>query len=162
MSTVKVTVTRDKEEPLKKRQGSNSFAKISSKVANKLGSSWAFLIALLVIIGWGVTGPIFNFSDTWQLFINTGTTIVTFLMVFVIQNTQNRDGKAVQIKLDELIKSSKGARSEFVNIEELSDHELDELNIQFKTMHERIRARAERQAAKVEALEQASKATLES
>lgn len=160
MPAVKVLVTRDKDEVPKRRSSASAFTKISSKVSTKLGSSWAFFIALIIIIGWAVTGPVFNYSDTWQLFINTGTTIVTFLMVFVIQNTQNRDGKAVQIKLDELIKSSKDARSEFVSIEDLSEHELDELNNQFREMHEKIRIRAEKRAAKIEMLEKTNKEML--
>lgn len=151
MPTLKVVVSRDSDELPKKHSSSNTFSKISNKISNKLGSPAAFLTALLIIVVWALTGPLFGYSDTWQLFINTSTTIVTFLMVFVIQNTQNRDGKAVQIKLDELIKSSKGARSEFVSIEDLSDHELDELNSQFKLMHEKLRARAEAKAAKMEA-----------
>src|SRR5258708_957547 len=87
------------------------FARRSSMV---LGSAWAFATAILIILIWGLTGPMFHFSDTWQLIINTGTTIVTFLMVFLIQNTQNRDAKAVHLKLDELIRALKGARHELV------------------------------------------------
>lgn len=97
-------------------------------MANWTGSSKAFLIAFTIVVIWGISGPIFNFSNTWQLVINTGTTIVTFLMVFLIQNTQNRDGKAVQLKLDELIRASKAARDNFLNIEDLSDDELAELD----------------------------------
>lgn len=96
------------------------------------------MFAILLIVIWGVTGPFFHFSDTWQLVINTGTTIVTFLMVFAIQNTQNRDSKAIQLKLNELIKGSRGARSEFVDIEDLSDGELDTLQIQFRELHEKL------------------------
>lgn len=117
---------------------SDTFHKISVKISNKLGSAFAFYIALLVIVVWGVSGPLFNFSNTWQLVINTGTTIVTFLMVFVIQNTQNRDGKAMQLKLDELINVSRSARSEFVDVEDLNDAELDELQEQFHEIHEKI------------------------
>src|SRR3954463_15798481 len=87
------------------------FARTSSSV---LGSPWAFIAALLIIVVWGMTGPVFHFSDTWQLIINTGTTIVTFLMVFLIQNTQNRDAKAVHLKLDELIRALQGARNRLV------------------------------------------------
>ena len=105
----------EKQAVVKKQ---DAFHKISVKIANKLGNAWAFFIAVFIIIVWGITGPIFNFSDTWQVIINTGTTIVTFLMVFVIQNTQNRDGRAMQLKLDELINTSRTARSEFVDIEE--------------------------------------------
>jgi low affinity Fe/Cu permease len=116
----------------------DSFHKLSVKISNKLGNAWAFFIAIFIILLWGLTGPIFNYSDTWQLIINTGTTIVTFLMVFVIQNTQNRDGRAMQLKLDELIKSSHSARSKFVDVEDLNDSELDELQEQFHAIHQKI------------------------
>lgn len=125
------------EKPLKPKKQDN-FHKLSVKIANKLGNAWAFFIALFIIVAWAVTGPLFNFSDTWQLIINTGTTIVTFLMVFVIQNTQNRDGRAMQLKLDELINTSRTARSDFVDIEELSDAELDALEQQFKAIKEKL------------------------
>ncbi|MEY2527033.1 MAG: hypothetical protein QOE73_1804 [Verrucomicrobiota bacterium] len=104
-----------------------------------LGSAWAFVIALLIIAVWAATGPMFGFSDTWQLIINTGTTIVTFLMVFLIQNTQNRDAKAVHLKLDEIIRAIRGARNELVDLEELSDEELKKLEEQFR----QLRAKAE-------------------
>ena len=113
------------------------FARNSSII---LGSAWAFTIAVLVIVIWAATGPAFQFSNTWQLIINTGTTIVTFLMVFLIQNTQNRDAKAVHLKLDEIIRAIKGARNELVDLEELSDDELKKLEEQFQ----RLRKRAER------------------
>jgi len=113
------------------------FARNSSTI---LGSAWAFTIAVLVIVIWAATGPAFHFSNTWQLIINTGTTIVTFLMVFLIQNTQNRDAKAVHLKLDEIIRAIKGARNELVDLEELSDDELKKLEEQFQ----RLRKRAER------------------
>jgi low affinity Fe/Cu permease len=98
------------------------------------GSANAFLLALVIIVVWASTGAFFNFSDTWQLVINTGTTIVTFLMVFLIQNTQNRDGKAMQLKLDELIRSTK-ARDAFIDLEELDDEELSELDKEFQAIH---------------------------
>jgi len=113
------------------------FARRSSIV---LGSAWAFTLAIVIILIWGLTGPTFHFSDTWQLIINTGTTIVTFLMVFLIQNTQNRDSKAVNLKLDEVIRAIKGARNELVNLESLSDEDLMKLEKQFK----RIRKKAGR------------------
>jgi len=113
------------------------FARRSSMV---LGSAWAFASAILIIVIWGLTGPTFHYSDTWQLIINTGTTIVTFLMVFLIQNTQNRDAKAVHLKLDELIRALKGARNELVDLEKLSDEALTSLETQF----ERVRKKAER------------------
>src|SRR5438874_12029414 len=113
------------------------FARRSSVL---LGSAGAFAGAMLVILVWILTGPTFHFSDTWQLIINTGTTIVTFLMVFLIQNTQNRDGKAMQLKLDEIIRALKKARNELVDLEDLSDEELNNLENQFK----RLRTKAER------------------
>jgi low affinity Fe/Cu permease len=109
------------------------FARRSSEV---LGSAWAFIIALIIIVIWGITGPTFHYSDTWQLIINTGTTIVTFLMVFLIQNTQNRDAKAVHLKLDELIRALKGARNNLVDLEKLSDEELKKLEEQFTRLRE--------------------------
>jgi low affinity Fe/Cu permease len=112
------------------------FRKVSSRVSAVAGSAGAFSLALLIIVVWAVSGPLFGFSDTWQLVINTGTTIVTFLMVFLIQNTQNRDGKAMQLKLDELIRASKSARDSFVGTEGLTDEELAELDQEFKKIHE--------------------------
>ena len=102
-----------------------------------LGSAWAFSAAVLVILVWLLTGPVFHFSDTWQLIINTATTIITFLMVFLIQNTQNRDAKAMHLKLDELIRAIKAARNELVDLEDLSDEELKKLEEQFRNMRKR-------------------------
>jgi low affinity Fe/Cu permease len=102
----------------------DSFRRFSRNIADKLGSNWAFLIALLVVVAWGGTGPLFGFSDTWQLVINTGTTIVTFLMVFLIQNTQNRDAMAMQVKLDELLRAITEARTSLVDLENRTDEEL--------------------------------------
>jgi low affinity Fe/Cu permease len=113
------------------------FARRSSMV---LGSAWVFGIAILIIVIWGVTGPAFHYSNTWQLIINTGTTIVTFLMVFLIQNTQNRDAKAAHLKLDEIIRALKGARNELIDLEKLADEDLASLEKQF----ERVRKKAER------------------
>ncbi len=106
-----------------------------------LGSAWAFAGAVLVIVVWLLTGPTFHFSDTWQLIINTATTIITFLMVFLIQNTQNRDAKAVHLKLDELIRAIKDARNELVDLEDLSDEELKKLEEQFRRMRATSRER---------------------
>jgi len=108
------------------------FRKFSQATSQAVGSSWAFIIAVLIIVVWGITGPLFHYSDTWQLVINTGTTIITFLMVFLIQNTQNRDAKAIHLKLDELLRGVKGARTHLVDLEALSDEELDRLQQQFK------------------------------
>jgi low affinity Fe/Cu permease len=113
------------------------FARRSSRV---LGSAWAFAGAILIIVVWALTGPAFHYSDTWLLIINTVTTIVTFLMVFLIQNTQNRDAKAAHLKLDEVIRALKGARNELVDLEKLSDENLTSLEKQF----ERVRKKAER------------------
>lgn len=101
------------------------FRKFSEKTSHAVGSAYAFILAALVIIVWVISGPIFHFSDTWQLVINTGTTIVTFLMVFLIQNTQNRDSKALHLKLDELIYASKTAKNKFIDSEDLTDEEIE-------------------------------------
>jgi len=103
-----------------------------------MGSPWMFFFALVIVLAWAVTGPYFDYSDSWQLVINTGTTILTFLMVFLIQNTQNRDAKAIQLKLDELIRAVEGARTKLVRLEDMSDDELGELQDQFKRLHERL------------------------
>ena len=118
---------------------SDAFRVFARHSSATLGSAWAFAAAILIIIVWGATGPTFHFSDTWQLIINTGTTIVTFLMVFLIQNTQNRDAKAVHLKLDEIIRAIKGARNELVDLEDLSDEDLAALEKQFQ----RVRKKAE-------------------
>ena len=97
-----------------------------------MGSPWAFLLAVLVIVVWACLGPIFKYSDTWQLVINTGTTIVTFLMVFLIQNTQNRDAKAFHLKLDELIHAIKGARNKMIDLENMSDEEMEAIKKEFE------------------------------
>jgi low affinity Fe/Cu permease len=113
------------------------FARRSSSV---LGSAWVFAGAIVIIVVWALTGPMFHYSNTWQLIINTGTTIVTFLMVFLIQNTQNRDAKAAHLKLDEIIRALKGARNELIDLEKLADEDLTSLEKQF----ERVRKKAER------------------
>ena len=114
------------------------FRKFAHTTSQAVGSSWAFILAAVIIIVWAITGPMFHFSDTWQLVINTGTTIITFLMVFLIQNTQNRDAKAIHLKLDELLKGVKGARTGLVNLEQLSDKELESLQKEFERLHERV------------------------
>jgi len=114
------------------------FRKFAQTTSQAVGSSWAFILSFLIIVVWAITGPMFHFSDTWQLVINTGTTIVTFLMVFLIQNTQNRDAKAIHLKLDELLKGVKGARTGLVNLEQLSDAELESLQKEFERLHEKV------------------------
>ena len=109
----------------------DAFHNFAKQLAAEVGSPWAFIAALGIVVVWSVTGPLFKYSDTWQLVINTGTTIVTFLMVFLIQNTQNRDAKAVHLKLDELIRCIKGARNTLIDLEEMSEEELDNLQRQF-------------------------------
>jgi low affinity Fe/Cu permease len=116
---------------------SDAFRLFARRSAVMLGSAWAFAAAAFVILVWLVTGPTFHFSDTWQLIINTATTIITFLMVFLIQNTQNRDAKAMHLKLDELIRALKGARDQLVDLEDLSDEELKKLEEQFQRMRKR-------------------------
>jgi low affinity Fe/Cu permease len=110
------------------------FRRFAHTTASKVGSPWSFLVAVAIVVVWGVTGPIFKFSDTWQLVINTGTTIVTFLMVFLIQNTQNRDALAIHLKLDELIRAVSGARNQLVDLEDLTDAELERLKSEFATL----------------------------
>jgi low affinity Fe/Cu permease len=110
------------------------FRKFAQATSTMVGSPWAFIIAVLIVLVWAATGPLFNYSDTWQLVINTGTTIITFLMVFLIQNTQNRDAKAIHLKLDELIRAVKDARTDLVDLEKLSDEELDRLKKQFERL----------------------------
>lgn len=107
---------------------SQAFEKVASKITYWTGSSVAFGIAFFIILIWGITGPIFGYSDTWQLVINTGTTIITFLMVFIIQKSQNKDSKAIQLKLNELIAASRHASNRMVDIEDLSEAELDTLH----------------------------------
>jgi low affinity Fe/Cu permease len=104
-----------------------SFERLANRVATAAGRPRAFLIAFTIVLVWALSGPIFHWSDTWQLVINTGTTIVTFLMVFLIQSAQNRDGAAIQAKLDELIRAVSSARNEFIGIEHLTEEELDEV-----------------------------------
>jgi len=114
----------------------NRFAKTTAKAA---GQPMVFGLAVLIIVVWGMTGPLFGFSDTWQLVINTGTTIVTFLMVFLIQNTQNRDSEAMQIKLDELIRAVSGAHNALLDLEELSEAELDQIRDSYEKLAQKPR-----------------------
>ncbi len=113
-----------------------SFSRFAASTSAVMGSSGVFIIALGGVIVWGLTGPYFHYSDSWQLVINTSTTIITFLMVFLIQNTQNRDARALQLKLDEIIRSNRLAHNEMINIEELSDGELEELAKHYQKIRE--------------------------
>ncbi len=126
----------------------NLFHLVASKISQITGSPLAFLAAFLVIVLWLVTGPIFHFSDTWQLVINTTTTIITFLMVFLIQNTQNRDTKAIHLKLDELLKGVKGARTGMVDIENLPDEKLEDLQTEFGVMHKKYSSELQKRKEK--------------
>ena len=112
----------------------DAFHKFAIRCANVVGSSWAFLLAFFVIVAWLVTGPLFHYSDTWQLLINTGTTIITFLMVFLIQNAQNREAENTQLKLDELIRAMHGARTRLLDLDELSHKDLQKLKEEFNRL----------------------------
>lgn len=118
----------------------DAFARVARVTARLLGHPGIFVLAVTIVVLWAITGPIFHWSDTWQLVINTGTTIITFLMVFVIQNTQNRDGAAVQLKLDELIRATKRARNQLIDLEEFSEEELKHLKNEFARLAARRQA----------------------
>jgi low affinity Fe/Cu permease len=113
------------------------FHKLAHKSAEIMGSAKSFIISVLLIVIWGITGPFFHYSDTWQLIINTATTVLTFLMVFLIQNTQNRDAKAIHLKLDELIRAVRSARNQMVDLEDMSESELDALQTEFEALRRR-------------------------
>jgi low affinity Fe/Cu permease len=119
------------------------FGALASHVAQLVGSPWGFGTALLLVAAWALSGPAFGYSDHWQLIINTGTTIVTFLIVFLIQHTQNKDARAIQMKLNELLAAVEGASNRLINVEKLSDEELDRLQAQFQALAEHIRARGD-------------------
>jgi low affinity Fe/Cu permease len=121
------------------------FHVFATHAANWVGTKWAFLVAILIIIFWLVSGPYFHYSDTWQLIINTGTTVVTFLVVFLIQNTQNRDARAIHLKLDEIIQSIDQAHNEMIDIEHLSDEELQKLADKYQKVREECENRSKRQ-----------------
>ncbi len=123
------------------------FHHFADRVSEAVGTHRAFYAAVAVVLAWAITGPLFRFSDTWQLVINTGTTIVTFLMVFLIQTTQNRETRALHLKLDELIRSSKRARNTFTNLEHATDEELAELEAEFRKIKARAALRAQGKAA---------------
>ncbi|GJG86039.1 hypothetical protein tb265_12200 [Gemmatimonadetes bacterium T265] len=126
------------------------FRRFAQRTANATGSAGAFALAVVVIVVWGVTGPLFHYSDAWQLVINTGTTIITFLMVFLIQATQNRDARAVHLKLDELLRAVEAARTSMVELENRSDAELDRIRAEFVE----LRTHAEREAERLDAGEE--------
>ena len=129
--------------PTKSRSWFTTFAKT---IARASGRPMAFFLASGTIVVWAITGPLFHYSDTWQLVINTGTTIVTFLMVFLIQNTQNRDSEAIQVKLDEIIRAIGNAKNELLDLEELEEDDLDEIKQTYEEMARK--ARGERQASR--------------
>jgi low affinity Fe/Cu permease len=122
--------------PTKSSSWFSRFAKLTARVT---GKPVTFMVAVSIVVLWGVTGPIFGFSDTWQLVINTGTTIITFLMVFLIQNTQNRDSEAMQVKLDELIRATRGAQNALLDLEELEEDELDRIKAGYEEIAEQAR-----------------------
>jgi low affinity Fe/Cu permease len=130
-----------------KRSLPHDFQHFATRASICVGTKWAFAIALLIILGWAGTGPYFGYSDTWQLVVNTATTIITFLMVFLIQNTQNRDAKAIHLKLDEIIRAIQPANNQMINIEKLSDEELEALAGQFEEFTAAHEARKQRAKA---------------
>jgi low affinity Fe/Cu permease len=117
---------------------SDGFHRFASSTAEIAGRSLTFLVAVAVLLVWACSGPLFRFSDTWQLAINTGTTIVTFLMVFLIQNTQNRDAHAIHLKLDELIRANRHARNALLALETMSDGEMQVLQLEFESLRDRV------------------------
>jgi low affinity Fe/Cu permease len=133
------------EQPeVRTRTTTDTFGQFAASASGWLGSKWAFVGAGLIIVVWAAIGPVFHFSNAWQLVINTGTTIVTFLMVFLIQNTQNRDARAINLKLNELIRAIDKARDQMIDIENLSDLELDELQAKYEKIKAEYTARKSR------------------
>ena len=131
----------DKNAVNQRRSLQAMFSRVAKDCAVMMGHPWAFLCACSVILAWALTGPLFGYSDTWQLVINTGTTIITFLMVFLIQNTQNRDSCALQVKLDELLRSTRGAHNALLDLEELTQAELDEFVKNYRLLAHEARNR---------------------
>jgi low affinity Fe/Cu permease len=130
----RTTTIRTGAAPSSTVRPASPFARFAKAASITSGRPWTFLVACAVIVAWAVTGPLFRFSDTWQLVINTGTTIVTFLMVFLIQNQQNRDSEAVQIKLDEIIRAMKGAHLALLDLEELSDRDIAKIRADYERL----------------------------
>jgi low affinity Fe/Cu permease len=128
---------------------SGSFSKMAHAMSNVAGSAPAFVAAVLTVVVWAALGPTYHYSDTWQLVINTGTTIVTFLMVFMIQNTQNRDAKALHLKLDELIRAQENARNSFINLEQGTDRQLEQVSDDLKEAAEELQITSSRVAGKI-------------
>ena len=125
-------------------KSSSWFTRFTKRTAHATGQPFTFVLAVLIILVWAITGPIFHFSDTWQLVVNTGTTIITFLMVFLIQSTQNRDAEAVHIKLDELLRVTPGAHNVLMDLEELDEKELEKLHLVYTELAEKARRGAHR------------------
>jgi low affinity Fe/Cu permease len=121
---------------------SNGFQFFAAKASYVVGTKWAFAAAIALIVGWAASGPYFHYSDTWQLVVNTATTVVTFLIVFLIQNTQNRDARAIHLKLDEIIRSIHLAHNEMIDIEKLSDEELERLSSRYEQIRKECEARS--------------------
>ena len=141
----------DAREEVRRTSGMNFwFSRFASSTAQVVGHPYIFMAAVVVLVLWAVSGPYFHYSDTWQLIINTGTTIITFLVVFLIQNTQNRDARALHLKLDELIRSHVPARNDMIDIEKLSDEELDELEKRYAAICEENKARKAKQQSAAE------------
>jgi low affinity Fe/Cu permease len=149
---IKVPYRPSVEKPVADTPGSPVwFRRFSARCSVYVGSRWAFFVAVLITAGWAAVGPVFRYSDTWQLIINTGTTIVTFLMVFLIQNTQNRDAKAINLKLNELIHAISKARNQMIDIENLTDAELDVLSARYQAIRDKA-GRTDSEPIRVEAI----------
>jgi low affinity Fe/Cu permease len=147
--------TSEPESDKKQHRASDLFSAAALWTSRQCGRASTFIVACLTIVAWAVTGPVFRYSDTWQLVINTGTTIVTFLMVFLIQNTQNRDMSALHLKLDELIRVNEDARNKLLNLEDLTEEELEKIKGTFDRLAVSKSAKPEKAAAAIEDLEQA-------
>jgi low affinity Fe/Cu permease len=134
---------------MKPNHPTSFFTRFAKRTSHATGQPLTFALAVLVLIIWGVSGPFFGFSDTWQLIINTGTTIITFLMVFLIQNTQNRDSTAIHMKLDELIRASKGAHNALLDLEELEEKDLEKMREDYESLAQKARDSLHRRKEKI-------------